>query len=81
LQYEPDTDNPKDLTELNPTEADTLTLEFYPEDPYQPMSIGGLEVGFCTHPSGSMLVCHSHIAILIFPFSGAMTLFFPHMLS
>ena len=51
FQYTPDPDNPKDLSDIFDQPVDILTITFIPSDPDQNMTIGGLKVKFCTHPS------------------------------
>ena len=51
FQYIPDADNPKYLSDLFDEPVDSVTVTFVPKEPNQNMTIGGLKVKFCSHPS------------------------------
>lgn len=52
LQFTPDPENPIDLTEYVGEEpSDVVTLVFYPVNPTQPITVGGVEVEFCAKES------------------------------
>ena len=52
FQFTPTEDTPINIFEVAGDEpVDVLTLVFYPTDPTQPISVGGISVDFCSHPS------------------------------
>ena len=61
IQFDPEDENPRDLSDKVDGPADNVTIEFVPKDPDDPIQVGGLEVEFCTHPSMFLFLLNPNI--------------------